>query len=52
LNADSIGVDPGVGVGPGDYLQVDYSMDKCLSGEDASPEYCSSLVTFFFYGES
>ena len=39
-------------VGPGDEFRVDGSVDNKLMGEDASPQHCSSFVTFLFLGES
>ena len=38
-------------VGPGDDLRVDGSVDEGLVGEDTSPEYCSSVIAFFLFGE-
>ena len=36
-------------VDPGDDLRVDGSVDISLAGEDAFPQYCSSVVTLFFF---
>ena len=51
LDAHCVDVVPGFRVGPGDDLRVNGPVDEGLVGEDTSPEYCSSIVAFFFFGE-
>ena len=51
LDAHCIDVELVLRVSPGDKLRIDDSVDDRLVCGDAFPQYCTSFVTLFFFGE-